>query len=129
MMETRLDLSAEAVPESVRPIRRRVAEIAQDAGAEPSQADEVGLCVGEAVANAVRHAYVDRPGDVAVLVQVDEDEHELVAMVRDRGKGMTARSDSDGFGLHIIETLSRDVAISSQPNRGTTVRMSFGIGA
>jgi two-component sensor histidine kinase len=42
---------------------------------------------------------------------------------------MTARRDPDGFGLHIIERLASDLAITSEPDRGTVVRMSFPIGA
>ena len=123
-METLLHLTEAAVPTNVRRIRHRVAEAASEAGASSPVAEEVALCVGEAVANAARHAYEHVEGEVTVLVQADGD---LLVVVRDQGRGLGEPHPvkSGGFGLRIIKALSREVSISSLPSRGTEVRMRF----
>lgn len=124
-METRLEITETAVPEAVRRIRHRVADTAAEAGVSETAAEEIGLCVGEAVSNVVRHAYRDPGGVVHVLVDSDEDV--VVVTVEDRGIGFyeSASAAGDGFGLKIIETLARDVTFSSGPSSGTEVRMTF----
>ena len=52
------------VPASVTAARKRAAEYARDAGAEP---EGVELAVAEAVANAVVHGFTDRPSGTIVL--------------------------------------------------------------
>jgi anti-sigma regulatory factor (Ser/Thr protein kinase) len=126
-VQTYLELRETAVPANVRRIRHRVAEAATDAGASSTVADEVALCVGEAVANVARHAYDHSFGSVGVLVQTDRDV--LTVIVRDQGRGLVDGSETDGFGLRIIETLARDLAISWLPNRGTELRMQFPLDA
>ena len=106
-----------------------VAEAATDAGASSTLADEVALCVDEAVANVARHAYDHSFGSVTVLVQTDRGV--LTVIVRDQGRGLVdgPGSESDGFGLRIIETLASELAISSVPKRGTELRMQFPLDA
>ena len=126
-MQTCLELSERAIAENVRPIRQRVARAATEAGASDPVAEDVALCVTEAVTNAVRHAY-DAEGDVEVLVEIDEDQ--LIVIVRDHGRGMWTRPPPPGpggFGLRIIRTLAQDVAISSDGLRGTVVDMRFAL--
>jgi anti-sigma regulatory factor (Ser/Thr protein kinase) len=124
-METCLELTETAVPANVRWIRQRVADAATDAGVSSTVADEVALCVDEAVANVARHAYDHCCGSVSVRVEADEDA--VTVLVRDEGNGFDAseRRASDGFGLRIIEALARDLSISSRPRRGTELRMRF----
>lgn len=126
-MQTCLELSEQAIAENVRPIRQRVARAATEAGASEPVAEDVALCVTEAVANAVRHAYDEGEGVVEVLVEIDEGE--LIVLVRDHGRGMRSRPPPGprGFGLRIIRTLARDVAISSDRRRGTVVDMRFAL--
>jgi anti-sigma regulatory factor (Ser/Thr protein kinase) len=127
-METRLELTETAVPANVRRIRHKVAEVASDAGASRTVVDEIALCVSEAVANVATHAYDDAGGPVDVRVEADDDI--LKVVVRDRGRGLEhPPSPTDGFGLTIIRTLSRDVSISSSPGRGTELRLRFPLGA
>jgi anti-sigma regulatory factor (Ser/Thr protein kinase) len=139
-VETLLELSEPAVLANVRPIRHRVMRAAQRAGAAGSVVDEVGLCVGEAAANAARHAYDGEPGTIGALVQADE--LSLTVTVRDRGSGLDPPGlahtavgsdrlpeEDGGFGLRIIESLARDVSIWSAPGRGTVLRMRFSLEA
>ena len=126
MVTTCLELSMAATPESVGPGRRRVAELAARIGAPTRVVDDVRLCVSEALANAVQHAYGRKPGTVAVTVELDDDE--ITVVVRDAGRGLAGRRPGRGYGLHIIESLTRRHVISSTPHGGTEVRMTFGLG-
>ena len=89
-------------------------------------ADDVRLCVSEAVTNVVRHAYGRRRGDVEVVVERDDGQVSVV--VRDDGKGMTKaerEGRSGGFGLKIIEKLAADHRIRTSPNSGVEMEMVF----
>jgi stage II sporulation protein AB (anti-sigma F factor) len=123
---TCLDISVPATMENVRRVRRRVADLAADAGAADHVVDDIRLCVSEAVANAVVHGYdSDQRGEITVSVAVRDDE--LTVVVCDDGKGLTDfKRDGDlGYGLRIIEKLTRRCLVASAPNAGTEVRMAF----
>jgi stage II sporulation protein AB (anti-sigma F factor) len=127
-METCLELHEEAIPSNVRRIRREVVAAAVEAGASRSRAEEIGLCVGEAVANAIVHGYERQGGRVGVIVRWDEDD--LVVIVRDQGRGMSERKKpraAGGFGMRVIASLAEDLSISSTPGRGTVVEMRFAL--
>jgi GAF domain-containing protein/anti-sigma regulatory factor (Ser/Thr protein kinase) len=86
--------------------------------------DDIVLALGEACANAVEHAYEDKPGDVEVgIASIDE---ELVLHVRDFGSWRSVpNTDPDrGRGYLIMRALSSGVEVESGP-RGTTVTMRF----
>jgi anti-sigma regulatory factor (Ser/Thr protein kinase) len=111
---------------SLRGARNAVAEVAAAFGAAPAVVDDVRLCVGEAFANAVRHAYAGGTG--AVDVAAEGRGEELVVVVRDRGVGMrAARRNGAGYGLRIIEELTLRHDIATAPRAGTEVRMVFAL--
>jgi anti-sigma regulatory factor (Ser/Thr protein kinase) len=125
-MQTALDLLLPAVPLSVREARRAVAEVAEETdGCQPGMVDDVRLCVSEAVANVVRHAYGQGHGDVSITV--GHMNGELMVVVRDEGVGMSGfqREGELGHGLRIIDQLTRRCTITSAPNLGTELRMVF----
>lgn len=120
-----------AIPTSVRDARVAVGEAVAGIGVEQRLVDDVRLCISEAVGNSVRHAYGAEPGTVQVVVTRLGDE--LIAVVCDEGQGFERSSTREcggtgGFGLGIIETLTNRHAISSAPNAGTEVRMTFALG-
>lgn len=127
---TRLELVLPAVPVSVRRAREAVGEAVESAGGDHRLADDVRLCVSEAVSNVVRHAYAGVPrGEAEVVVEREDDE--LVVVVRDTGKGGATpakRTKSGGFGLKIIDKLTSDYTFTSKPDTGTEVRMVFAVG-
>jgi anti-sigma regulatory factor (Ser/Thr protein kinase) len=90
--------------------------------------DDVRLCVSEAVANAVRHAYGSAGG--MVLVTIEPDMQELVVAVRDFGYGVLSSRqgarDEGGFGLGIISQLADSFEIAAVPQEGVSVTMTFG---
>lgn len=124
-MTSRLELTLPAIPSSVRTVRNQVAEIAFGLGAGERIIDDIRLCVNEAVANVVLHAYGREQGSVGV--SVDDEDDELIVLVRDDGIGLAgfSREHPRGHGLRIIEELTKRCTISSAPNGGTEVRMEF----
>jgi anti-sigma regulatory factor (Ser/Thr protein kinase) len=123
---TCLELSLPALPRCVREARLAVGETVASVAATKRLADDVRLCVSEAVTNVVRHAYGRRRGRVDIVVKRGDDE--LTVVVRDTGVGIpppSRRSESDGFGLKIIDELARENTISRTPRGGTEVAMVF----
>ena len=87
----------------------------------------VKFCVGEAIANAVKHAYPEsEPGLVDVSAQEVGDE--LVVTVADHGRRRvnqrTHTEDEGGFGLAFISRLT-DGCTFTAARDGTTVEMLF----
>jgi anti-sigma regulatory factor (Ser/Thr protein kinase) len=125
-MTRRLDLSLPAIPESIRKARDEVAQIALS-GAYGPIVDDVRLCTSEAVTNVVRHAYTSRNGRIDISVDLEADE--LTVSVRDEGDGLAEfhREGELGYGLRIIDALTRRFTISSARDRGTEVVMVFGL--
>jgi anti-sigma regulatory factor (Ser/Thr protein kinase) len=124
---TCLDLRLPAVPSSVQKARDAVAAVVSKVLRGKRVADDVRLCVSEAVTNVVRHAYGRDGGDVEIRVEREDDEVSVV--VRDTGKGMT-KSEREGrvggFGLKIIARIADRSRITSSPNAGFEVEMVFG---
>ena len=123
---THLALSLEAVPSSARDARSAVADAISSAGWPGRAVDDVRLCVSEAVANVVRHAYATS-GALRVVVESRDDE--LVVTVQDWGRGLGRRAAREttggGFGLRIIERLTEHVDVTSEPGAGTSIIMAF----
>lgn len=127
-MPTMLRLSAEARSECVRPLRNVVASFAEQNGLSSAQVSAVKLCVGEAIANAVIHAYPEgEPGPVEVTAQ--EVNGEFAVVVADRGSGgvlpPAARPvEEGGLGLGFIARLT-DGCTFTATGTGATVEMLF----
>jgi anti-sigma regulatory factor (Ser/Thr protein kinase) len=124
---TCLDLVLPAVPSSVQKARDAAAAVVSNLVRGNRLADDVRLCVSEAVTNVVRHAYGRDGGDVEILVEREDDEVSVV--IRDTGKGMTKAEREGrvgGFGLKIIAKIADRYRISTTPNAGVEVEMIFG---
>ena len=91
---------------------------------------DLKLAVTEACGNAVRHAYVDGSGPVAVAFVVGDDR--LVMIVEDQGEGMEAPPPSEveaplesGMGMSIIRAIVDELDVEpGSDGRGTVVRMT-----
>jgi anti-sigma regulatory factor (Ser/Thr protein kinase) len=120
-----------ATPESVRPLRRGVAEFAHRHGASTGLRDSVALAVSSAVTNAVRHAYPDGPAPGPVLVTATVDERTLLVTVSDEGCGLAVGSDdkADGRGLAVMTALADafEIVPRTGANGGVVVRMRFAL--
>ena len=126
---TCLALSLPATPPSVRKARVSVAETAARLGASKRVVNDVRLCVSEAVSNVVRHAYGTRRG--AVDVVVERENADLYVVVRDAGHGMrrdaAKRRTTGGYGLKIMDAIAERLTITTVPEAGTEVRMTFSL--
>ena len=123
---TCLELSLPAVPSSVRAARNAVSGVVRELASNERLADDVRLCVSEAVTNVVRHAYGPRRGSVELVV--DHVDGELSVRVRDTGHGFVRASrtiGSGGFGLKILAKLAARHFVRARPDGGTEVTMFF----
>jgi serine/threonine-protein kinase RsbW len=115
-----------SLPENVAAARRAALEAAQRAGADRDALDAIRIAVSEAVSNVVVHGYRGAPDGIFTLAVQAEDGH-LQVTVRDEGCGMSPRTDSPGagLGLPLIARLAATVAVTSPPDGGTEVAMTF----
>ncbi|MFT3788292.1 MAG: ATP-binding protein [Tepidisphaeraceae bacterium] len=71
----------------LRPVRQQVEQFATDAGFSETAVGEVGLCLNEAMANVIRHAYhgaTDKPIEVGATL---DEKGTLHITIRDWGEG------------------------------------------
>jgi serine/threonine-protein kinase RsbW len=119
-----------ARPEHVGAARRAASAAAKRAGAEQPVLEAVRLAVSEAVSNVVVHGYRESdPGRFTVAVESHADE--LKVIVRDDGCGIQPRTDSPGagLGLPLIAQLSQSFSLTTPPQGGTELCMTFPLGA
>jgi anti-sigma regulatory factor (Ser/Thr protein kinase)/anti-anti-sigma regulatory factor len=101
-----------ADPAQLRLLRRAIATWAADVALPADAVQDLQLVVGEAVANAVEHAYRDPDRSGSVDVELAADRGGGVAVtIRDSGTWRAAPADpgSRGRGLQIIGALATDV--------------------
>lgn len=95
---------------------------------------DVKTAVSEAITNAIVHGYGNRGGKVYLTCTLTEDT--LSVELRDAGVGIAdveaARQpfftsmpgeERSGMGFTVMETFMDELAVTSQPGEGTTVRM------
>lgn len=124
----RLELRVRTHKDGLPLIRQALRALAQSTGAEPESLRDAELAVTEACANAVRHAY--RNGDGVFEVTLEARPRELLAIVRDEGRGMRdpwhdRGRERGGLGLTVIESVAHDVEIRSERGVGTEVVMAL----
>lgn len=123
----RLDLTL-ALPSDgafVRPLRDAVGSLLATAGAPDDAVADLQLILGEACANALRHAHVSD-----YRVDVEAGEHGCVLRVSDQGRGARLGRlpqpdplDETGRGLLLIRALADEAEIDGSAD-GTVVRVT-----
>jgi anti-sigma regulatory factor (Ser/Thr protein kinase) len=124
MGHSELRISCRARPANARPLRHAVAAFLAATGqVDPEACDDILTAVGEAVANAVEHAYEGvEENEVELLARLEDDA--LAVDVFDRGTFIErAPRAGRGFGMRIVEAIAREVRINV--DNGTHVRMIF----
>jgi len=117
-----------AQPKSAPLVRSHLHDFLELVALDSDMVFNMTLAVGEAVNNAIEHAYEEDHGDVELRCQ--RFESDLVIEVRDQGSwtrdGGNGRLPEDsserGRGLYLIQTLFPSAVIERTP-RGTTVRI------
>jgi stage II sporulation protein AB (anti-sigma F factor) len=115
-----------SLPENVGAARRAALEAAKQAGANREAMDAIRIAVSEAVSNVVVHGYRGAP-DGTFTMALQAENGALQVIVRDEGCGMRPRTDSPGagLGLPLIARLAATVSVTSPPDGGTEVAMTF----
>jgi anti-sigma regulatory factor (Ser/Thr protein kinase) len=118
-----------AVPAELAAARKVVREWAKAVRLSPMRLDRLLLAVGEAIANAVEHAYLGmKHGVIDIYLDLDG-EGRLTGWVRDYGRwheSATSASETAqhrGRGLSLIHALMDHVEVV-RGRDGTTVRFS-----
>jgi anti-sigma regulatory factor (Ser/Thr protein kinase) len=83
----RLELTIQSDPACIAGVRRAVEALAAASGMGDAGVGEVGLCVNEALANIIRHAYGGADGRPIVVAAYCQD-GALVVTMRDWGNGV-----------------------------------------
>ena len=121
--EPAFDFTFSAVPLAVPLLRRSMQRYARRLGLGEDQAFALLTAVGEAVANAVEHAYAGKPG--LVRVHAVPSEQMVTVSVIDEGKWKPAqRRDERGRGLPLMRALSNAVEIRTHQTQ-TEVRLTI----
>ncbi|MDQ6944138.1 MAG: SpoIIE family protein phosphatase [Candidatus Eremiobacteraeota bacterium] len=114
-----------ALPMAVPLVRRSLERFARSVGIDDDGRFSLLTAVGEAVANAVEHAYLGPPGLVRVHAHAGDES--LVVTVEDDGKWKPAqRRDERGRGLPLMRALMDGVEIRTLQAR-TEVRLIMGL--
>jgi anti-sigma regulatory factor (Ser/Thr protein kinase) len=120
----RLDVTIPSDPAKIAPVRRSIEGVAAAVGLDERATADLGLCVNEALANVMRHAYggaMDRP--IAVSCHCQDDE--LIVTIRDWGNGVNPAElpprpydplQPGGLGLICLKQMLTDVAYVPQPD-------------
>ncbi|MGY1741509.1 MULTISPECIES: SpoIIE family protein phosphatase [unclassified Blastococcus] len=112
-----------ADPARLAGVRRAVTAWATAAGLPQDTVDDLQLALGEALANAVEHAYPGTAGECEYSLELQPD-GSVRCRVRDDGTWRPAPADRGfrGRGIELIGALAGDVSIGPADGGGTEVR-------
>jgi anti-sigma regulatory factor (Ser/Thr protein kinase) len=82
-----MQLNIASDPASVADVRRAIEQFSGRHGFDRASSDEIGLCVNEALANVIRHAYGGRT-DRPIVVRAEYGDGTLRISIRDWGSGV-----------------------------------------
>jgi serine/threonine-protein kinase RsbW len=111
-------------PANLAAVRKEVEAFAAAAGFAEKAVAEIGLCVNEAMANIIRHAYAGRT-DRPIQLEASASSRELIIVVRDWGNGVDPSRlpcrpynplEPGGVGLICLGQWMDEVAYSPQPD-------------
>ena len=116
-----LDVEAPAVPASARVMRTALRRLAMGVGLSEDAAFPLLVAAGEAISNAIEHAYGLREGTVRMRGHCAEGQ--LVIEISDTGEWRRPRDEGRGRGLPLIRKIvdEADVRVA---DTGTTVRLA-----
>ena len=112
-----MEMTVPSDPANIAPVRKAVEDLGVRGGLDARSVCEMGLCVNEALANVIRHAYhgaADRP----IRVQADCQNGELLVTIRDWGDGVNPAEmpprpydplEPGGLGLICMQKMMNEV--------------------
>jgi anti-sigma regulatory factor (Ser/Thr protein kinase) len=119
-----VDVTIASDPANIAAVRHAVEELATEIGLDEREVGDVGLCVNEALANVIRHAYggaADRPVDVRAWCE----DGALAVTIRDWGNGVNPESlppkpydpcEPGGLGLICLKRMMTTASFVPQPD-------------
>ena len=116
--------------ESMRVLRRLLADWERAAGLPAELAEDLELALGEAGANAAEHAYPEAEGGEFEYTVARRADGDIEVTVRDHGRWRPAPADNGhrGHGLRVIGAIAADLQIDRGPD-GTRVRFRMPVPA
>jgi len=119
-----LHLTVPAAPPSLPRVRQALRQLIRALAVGDDRGMALQVAVGEALNNAIEHAYGTTSG--TVHVRATHDGRVLVVEVADNGRWRPPRTEGRGHGLSLMRGLVDAVQIDSQPS-GTVVRLSIAL--
>jgi serine/threonine-protein kinase RsbW len=125
----RLEMKVTSHPAHLAGVRKAVESFAAANAFDERAVAEIGLCVNEAIANIIRHAYHgrdDRPVHVAAAME-ERDGGTIVVTLRDWGAGIDPSTlpcraydplEPGGVGLICLQQWMDRVSYAAQPDGG-----------
>lgn len=121
-----LRLSSTARTDRPKSLRHALAAFLAAVPLDAESSEDILTAVGEALANAVEHAYDGRDCGTVELFACTGDDATIRVEVSDNGIFIERERTPDrGFGLRIIRTIAS--AVSVERDGGTKVRMTFDV--
>ena len=127
----RIELKVDSHPANLASVRKAIESFALDGGFDEKAVAEIGLCVNEAMANVIRHAYASNT-DKPILVTASVDERQITITLRDWGSGIDPSSlphrphdpnTPGGVGLICLRQWMDEVTYAPQPDGGILATM------
>ncbi len=120
----RVELNIQSHPANLAATRKAIEDFAERCGFDASSRDEIGLCVNEAMANVIRHAYAGAK-DRRITVVAERTADGIDISVRDWGTGVNPQChEADaydplvpgGLGLVCMRQLMDALRFVPQPD-------------
>lgn len=127
----RIELKVDSHPANLAAVRKAIENFATDGGFDEKAVAEIGLCVNEAMANVIRHAYANRT-DKPILVTASSDDRQIAITLRDWGNGVDPStlpqrahdpSTPGGVGLICLRQWMDEVTYARQSDGGILATM------
>jgi serine/threonine-protein kinase RsbW len=128
---TKLRLKIRSDPATLASVRQAVERFCSSGGLDIKACEDVGLCVNEALANVIRHAY-DGATDQPIEVTAQKLDRSIQICIRDWGKGVNPMDlplpkpdplKPGGLGLVCLKKMMDKVAFKPQP-KGMLLEMT-----
>lgn len=139
-MNNYMKLEIPALSENEPFARSAVAAFCVSLNPSMDELSDVKTAVSEVVTNCIVHAYSGGEGAIKIECEIEDDT--LHIQISDTGKGIedvaqaiepffSTRSDEErsGMGFTIMQTFMTSFCVTSEPGKGTSVRMSKRFGA
>ena len=120
----RVDVTISSDPANIAAVRRAIEDVAVGIGLDEAAVGDVGLCVNEALANVMRHAYAGAK-DKPIEIHAGCEDGGLRVTIRDWGNGVNPASlppksynpyEPGGLGLICLQRMMTRAAYVPQPD-------------